>query len=105
MDEGLRWRNHQQVRFIRKSAPGPNNRGAFLPGLWDARMSLALTQRELAQKIGSTQGAIHCLERQTRAAHPRTIRKLCAALGVNPTDLLTIEGGEETSLKQERTEG
>jgi DNA-binding Xre family transcriptional regulator len=72
-----------------------NGRGAPLPGLRAARLSVALGQRELAARIGSNQQTIHALERQARGAYPKTIRRLCAALDVHPSDLLTAEAAEE----------
>jgi transcriptional regulator with XRE-family HTH domain len=58
-------------------------------------MAADLTQRELAAAIGSNQATIHQLERLLRAAYPKTVRKLCAALDAEPVDLLCAEGAEE----------
>jgi len=86
----------RQIEAIKKWAHvGPDGRGVYLPGLWAARMAAGLTQRELAVAIGSNQATIHELERLLRAAYPKTVRKLCAALGVEPVDLLCAEGAEE----------
>jgi transcriptional regulator with XRE-family HTH domain len=63
----------------------------YLPGLWSARVCAGLTQRELAGIIGSYQSTICALESQTRGAYPRTLRRLCEALGTEPADLLTAK--------------
>src|SRR4051794_9594711 len=68
---------------------GPRGRGVYLPLLWSVRVCAGLTQRELAGLIGSYQSTICALESQNRGAYPRTLRRLCEALGVEPGDLLT----------------
>lgn len=86
----------QQVGLVKKLAKSPeNHRGALLPGLWAARTAAALSQRDLAERIGTSQGTIHDLERQGRGAYPKTIRRLSAALGVDPADLLCVDTFEE----------
>jgi transcriptional regulator with XRE-family HTH domain len=81
--------------MVKKLAKSPNNhRGAFLPGLWAARTTAALSQRELAERIGTSQGTIHNLERLGRGAYPKTIRRLSETLGVDPADLLCVETPE-----------
>jgi DNA-binding XRE family transcriptional regulator len=85
----------QQVGLVKKLAKSPeNHRGAFLPGLWAARSAAALSQRDLAERIGTSQGTIHDLERQGRGAYPKTIRRLSEALDVDPVDLLCAETPE-----------
>jgi transcriptional regulator with XRE-family HTH domain len=66
----------------------------YLPGLWSVRVCAGLTQRELAGLIGSYPSTISALESQNRGAYPRTLRRLCEALGTQPSDLLTAR--EET---------
>jgi transcriptional regulator with XRE-family HTH domain len=48
----------------------------------------ALSQRELAQKIGTHQSTICDLENLNRAGYPATIRRLSEALEVEPAVLL-----------------
>ena len=48
---------------------------------------LMVSQRELADMIGSTQATISQLEGGKRKARPRTIRHLAEALGTSPRDL------------------
>jgi len=48
----------------------------------------ALSLRELAARSGVGASAISEIERGLRQPHPSTIRKLAAALGVEPRDLL-----------------
>jgi transcriptional regulator with XRE-family HTH domain len=67
----------------------------YLPGLWSVRVCAGLTQRELAGLIGSYQSTICALESQARGAYPRTLRRLCEALGAEPADLLTSRGVPE----------
>jgi transcriptional regulator with XRE-family HTH domain len=47
-----------------------------------------LSQSELAERADVTQAAISGFERGERQAQPRTIRRLAAALGVEPRDLV-----------------
>ena len=95
-DEERRVERRLQIEAIKRGAHiGPNGRGIYLPGLWSARMAAGLTQRELAAVIGSNQATIHQVERLLRAAYPTTVRKLCAALEVEPVDLLCAEAAEE----------
>lgn len=96
IEQGCKAERRRQVETIKKSvAQGSNGRGTLLPGLRAARLASALTQRELAWSIESNQGTIHDLERQARGAYPKTIRRLCQALNVDPADLLTGEVSEE----------
>ena len=86
----------QQVGLVKKLAKcSENHRGAFLPDLWAARTAAALSQRDLAERIGTSQGTIHDLERLGRGAYPKTIRRLSGALGVDPADLLCAETAED----------
>lgn len=73
-----------------------DNRGAYLRGLRACRLMAALSQRDLAERIGTHQSTICALESQNRGAYPRTIRKLCEALKVEPSDL--IYGGPNKDL-------
>lgn len=58
-----------------------------VPGLARWRTAAALSQRELAAIAGVSHVTIARLE-GGHDAHPRTIRKLAAALEVTPTDLM-----------------
>jgi transcriptional regulator with XRE-family HTH domain len=51
------------------------------------RLAAALSQRELAKKAGVSYVTVARLE-GGRNAHPRTIRKLAAALKVSPGELM-----------------
>src|SRR4051794_29846865 len=82
----------------RLSGRGPRGRGVYLPGLWAVRICAGLTQRELATLIGSYPSTICALEAQDRGAYPRTLRRLCEALGAEPGDLLTAQ--EEETPKE-----
>jgi DNA-binding XRE family transcriptional regulator len=77
---------------------GPRGRGVYLPGLWSVRICAGLTQRELAGLIGSYQSTICALESQNRGAYPKTLKRLCEALGAEPTELLTPQ--EEETPKE-----
>jgi hypothetical protein len=84
-----RMERHQQVMAIKEGARTDNaGRSYLLPGLWAARLAMALTQRQLAERIGSNQATVRELERLSRGAYPKTIRRLCRVLGVAPEDLL-----------------
>jgi transcriptional regulator with XRE-family HTH domain len=49
---------------------------------------------ELAEKAGVGRNTIWRLEHGVMGAQPRTIRKLAKALGVEPEDLVKMEGGD-----------
>jgi transcriptional regulator with XRE-family HTH domain len=48
----------------------------------------ALTQEELAEKVGITVAALSRIERNNAEPRPKTRRMLAEALGVAPRDLL-----------------
>jgi transcriptional regulator with XRE-family HTH domain len=54
------------------------------------RLRVALSQVELAEKAGVNPAAVNRIERNRVEPHMRTVRKLAAALGVEPRAL--IEG-------------
>lgn len=61
---------------------------AKLTRLRSLRERKALTQRELAEKAGITHVQISRLENESAEPHPSTVRKLAAALGVEPAELM-----------------
>jgi len=64
--------------------------GGTLPGrmgLRDVRQAKVLTQRELAERAGVAEKTVVDTERGKIRPHPRTIRKLAAALGMDPEAL------------------
>ena len=50
-----------------------------------------LSPSELAEKAGISRNTLYRIESGQYAAFPRTVRKLADALGVQPTDLVTME--------------
>ncbi len=68
-----------------------------MPRLRQLRREAFLTQRELAERAGLTQATVARLEAGTHRARPTTIRRLAAALGVQPAELCALGdgGGEE----------
>src|SRR5215207_8062142 len=87
-------RRHQ-VEMMSIQQGKPSRRGVLLPGLWAARISAALSQRDLAAMIGAPQNTICKLEGQQRGAYPRTIRRLSQALGVEPSDLICMNVNDD----------
>ena|SRR5215210_3244303 len=84
-----RTERHRQVAAIKKGARSLNGgRSYLLQGLWACRQAAGLTQRQLAEMLGSSQTTVRKLERLRRGAYPGTIQRLCKALGVTPEDLL-----------------
>ncbi len=80
---------HRQVAAIKKEARSRNGgRSYLLQGLWACRQAAGLTQRQLAEMMGSSQTTVRKLEQQSRGAYPKTIQRLCRALEVTPEDLL-----------------
>jgi len=84
-----RTERHRQVATIKKGARSLNGgRSYLLQGLWACRQAAGLTQRQLAEMLGSSQTTVRKLERQSRGAYPQTVQRLCKVLGVTPEDLL-----------------
>jgi transcriptional regulator with XRE-family HTH domain len=52
------------------------------------RREHAWSQRDLARESGVSQDAVARLELGQREAQPRTVRRLAAALGVEPRELM-----------------
>ena len=64
------------------------NRSTPLPALQRLRREAGLGQRELAGRAGVSPGTVYRLENGLRGAYPATLRKLAAALGVAPVELM-----------------
>ena len=56
--------------------------------LRETRLRRALTQAELAAKAGTTEATVNRLENGLQSPRMSTLRKLAAALGVEPADLI-----------------
>ena len=63
--------------------------------LRELRRRRVLTLRELEEESGVSYNTIWRLENGYRQARPSTIRKLAAALGVEPTDLVVTGEGRD----------
>ena len=61
--------------------------------LKELRARRVLTLHELEERSGVAYNTIWRLENGRTGAQPRTIRKLAAALGVDPEELVKVEGG------------
>ena len=59
--------------------------------LKDLRVRRALTQEELAAKAGIGKNTVNRIERNRAEPHMSTLRKLAAALGVEPSELVKGE--------------
>ncbi len=64
------------------------NRSTPLPWLGAVRRSRGLTQQELAHLAGVSANTVRLLEGERRGSYPVTLRKLAAALGVPPAELV-----------------
>jgi DNA-binding Xre family transcriptional regulator len=90
-----------QIDAIKKGARSLNGgRSYLLQGQWACRQAAGLTQRQLAEMMGSSQTTVRKLERLSRGAYPKTIQRLCRALGVTPEDLLC--GGNKEREEEAR---
>jgi transcriptional regulator with XRE-family HTH domain len=67
-----------------------------LTRLRELRDSAFLTQRELAERAGLTQASVARLETGKHRARPTTARRLAAALGVEPKELVAPRPRGET---------
>ena len=94
IEEKRKHERRRQVEAVKRHGRDANGRGLHLPGLWACRQAAGFSQRDLATAIGSNQATIHELERSLRGAYPKTVRSLCAALLVEPADLLCAEATE-----------
>jgi DNA-binding Xre family transcriptional regulator len=93
----------RRVAAIKETAESTNNgRSYLLKGLWACRLAAGLDQRQLAEAIGSSQATVGQLERGDRGAYPKTIVRLCAALGVAPEDLLSGNSPSEPKKSVDR---
>ncbi len=72
----------------KQEATSSVNRSTPLPGLGDARKRRGLTQRELAALARTGPATVSDLEKGHRGAYPSTVKRLCRALGVTPSDLM-----------------
>ena len=61
--------------------------------LRELRQRRALSLRELSALSGVNYNSIWRIEAGRTGAQPRTVRKLAAALGVQPEELVKVEGG------------
>ncbi len=59
-----------------------------------ARERKVLSMRELSRLSGVANDGIIAYERGDQEPRPSTIRKLAAALGIDPADLLADDGGD-----------
>ena len=57
----------------------------------ELREAAFLTPSELATKAGVSRNTLYRIESGEFGAFPKTVRKLAEALGVQPTDLVTME--------------
>lgn len=60
--------------------------------LKELRQRRVLTLHELEEESGVSYNTIWRLENGKTGAHPRTVRKLAAALGVEPAELVVVRG-------------
>jgi transcriptional regulator with XRE-family HTH domain len=74
--------SHDYVKYARVTR---------LPRLKALRERRALSQAELAEKAGITRATLSRLEGGAERPYPSTIRKIAAALGVEPGDLMDTD--------------
>ena len=60
--------------------------------LREVRERKALSQQELATKAGLSRGTVNRIEAGAEEPYPATVRKLAAALDVQPDDLMAPSG-------------
>ena len=63
--------------------------------LKELRRRRVLTLHELGDRSGVAYNTVWRLENGKTGAQPRTIRKLAKALGVEPEELVKMEGGDD----------
>lgn len=62
--------------------------------LKELRQRRVLTLHELGERSGVSYNTVWRLENGKTGAQPRTIRKLAAALGVDPEELVRVGGND-----------
>jgi len=62
--------------------------------LRELRRERVLSMRELEEASGVSYNTIYRLENGITGAQPRTLRKLAKALGVEPSELVKMGGGD-----------
>ncbi|MDP9440018.1 MAG: helix-turn-helix domain-containing protein [Actinomycetota bacterium] len=62
--------------------------------LKELRQRRVLTLHELGERSGVSYNTVWRLENGKTGAQPRTIRKLAAALGVEPEELVRVRSGD-----------
>ena len=62
--------------------------------LRELRQRRALSLRELSALSGVNYNSIWRIEAGRTGAQPRTVRRLAAALGVQPEELIKVEGAD-----------
>jgi transcriptional regulator with XRE-family HTH domain len=67
--------------------------------LRDLRQRRVLTLQELEERSGVSYNTIWRLENGRTGAQPRTIRKLARALGVEPEELVKVEGSNDQNAR------
>jgi DNA-binding Xre family transcriptional regulator len=87
-DEERAVRRREVNRLKRDRALRWGRKAIQLGGLKARRLEAGLSEEELARMIGTNLTTIRRLEKLYRSAYPKTIRKLCQALGVRPADLI-----------------
>jgi transcriptional regulator with XRE-family HTH domain len=68
---------------VRSEHPVP-----YLPALRRLRLRAALSQKELAERVGMSQTTLSDLETGKTQARPSTMRRLAQALKVEPAELM-----------------
>jgi len=73
-----------------------------MPGLRRARERALLTQAELAERAGIQRATVNRIETGATAARFTTVRKLAAALDIDPTELMAPANEEKGNDHGER---
>ena len=85
----IRLEEHNAIRDAELASRRRSSRvTVHLPGLKRCRERALLTQAELAERSGVAEVTINRLERGRHEARFSTVRKLAAALGVEPDELV-----------------
>ena len=71
-----------------------------LTNLRDVRERVALSQRELADEVGLTANGYGRIERLEVRPHPKTVRALAEALGVQPEELWAVPLAPPTARRE-----
>ncbi|HEV2124155.1 MAG TPA: helix-turn-helix transcriptional regulator, partial [Chloroflexota bacterium] len=95
-------RSYGIIQGLDEGLPGAKGEAVRLPGLRAVRERKLMTQAELAERAGMQRVTVSRIETGAAEARISTVRKLAAALDVDPEVLMESVSGEKGKVHGER---